>query len=353
MYADPSQLNRNVTIYYYFGCDFQQLKVYQTVPSVGLLRRIDIFSTGISDETAMNTPERSRSVGNYDDNSIIKSKWRSIIPKTKFRKIPENIGPDGYVVTDDDDDVHLKPHEYSVLKGQYGTYFLNKYHHHDENNLDGLGVDNGVDALTDFEPRPLRSLFSSKQPHLRILVINDKKYLRYKMTNDSKHAHNFIVPSASEIKSLSMNDLLDDIVLYVSSQLATTKTPSRINAIPSPAPVSKLLSQLTMSKSEDHNKTTNPTELPSPLSRIGNIHSYISNHAEQFEKVQDLRGRDLCCVVRHINEVDIPVVMFRQHACIFSIRYDVKAIVQAHRIIFIGENADDDFRGLKRHMNGK
>ena len=299
----------------------------------------------------MNTPERARS-GNYDDaSSIIKNKWRSIIPKTKFRKIPENIGPDGYVVNDNDEDLHLKPHEYSVLKGQYGTYFLNKYNHHDESSHDVLGVDNGVDALTDFEPRPLRSLFSSKQPHLRVLVINDKKYLRYKMTNDSKQTHNFIVPPASEIKSLSMNDLLDDIILYVSSQLILTKTPSRINPIPSPAPINKLLPVLNINKSDEHHKA----EQPSPLNRIGNNmnNSYISNHGEQFEKVQDLRGRDLCCVVRHINEVDIPVVMFRQHACIFSIRYDVKAIVQAHRIIFIGENADDDFRGLKRHMNGK
>ena len=312
------------------------------------------------------------------------SRWRSAITKSRYRNTNYPNEPS------DEETENLTAKEYSAFKGKYGNYLFGKYYQdHPESSLyEGETTLNG--SLTEFEPRPLRSLFSSKQPHLRILFINDKKYIRRRLTVLNKDKSYKPQPS-SEIRNMSMNDLLDNLNQYFHNELSVaTAAASR------PTPLSTrlnntlnvpILSKSGSGRTAADDKHSVPA-VPLPPSLINPIHASVSSpilnngtsHAihtshesvtshtpttrnvskaplsysdyDQFDRVHELRGRDLCSVVRQINAVDIPIIMIRQHACIFSLRFDVKAIVQAHRIIFIGRWSQDDFTGLKRHMNG-
>lgn len=79
----------------------------------------------------------------------------------------------------------------------------------------------------------------------------------------------------------------------------------------------------------------------------------FESQSADFEKVLELRGRDLFCIAKPAGEVDIPVVLIRQHMCVICARYDMRAIIQSDRIIFVGQSPDDTFEDIRRHMQGK
>lgn len=301
-----------------------------------------------------------------------RSRWRTALNRTRYRNAnyPNDIS--------EEEAENLTAKEYSAFKGKYGNYLFGKYYqdHPEASVYEGDTDLNG--SLTEFEPRPLRSLFSSKQPHLRILFINDKKHIRRRQTLLSKDKYYKPQPS-SEIRNMSMNDLLDNLNQYfqndlsISTHISKPVTSTRysnslhipiISTLNKSAASSsgrsideKLNLQVpsTLVHPSNSSPMLNGTNFEASSPSVRNISKSSYNYSpeyDQFDRVHELRGRDLCSVVRQINAVDIPVVMIRQHACIFSLRFDVKAIVQAHRIIFIGRSSQDDFTGLKRHMNG-
>jgi hypothetical protein len=66
-----------------------------------------------------------------------------------------------------------------------------------------------------------------------------------------------------------------------------------------------------------------------------------------------LRGRDLCRLTKYGKEMDVPVFLIRQYCIIISIRYDMRAIIQSDRIIFISHQDDfGDLEELKRCVTG-
>lgn len=152
-------------------------------------------------------------------------------------------------------------------------------------------------SLADFDPKPLREFFSLKQPQIRVMVMKD----------------NFEEPAVYNVRLM---DLHESLTTYVRS----VHTPGR----------------------------------GSESSPIGLVSTPIKSdfHSTDFEKILELRGRDLFCIAKPAGEVDIPVVIIRQHLCVICARYDMRAIIQDDRIIFIGQSPEDDFEDIKRHMQG-
>jgi len=154
-------------------------------------------------------------------------------------------------------------------------------------------------SLAEFDPKPLRDFFSSKQPQIRVMVMKD----------------DFEEPA---IYSVRLMDLHEDLVTYTENLLN-----SRVNL-----------------------KETSPGGF------VTTTPSKSDFQSTDFEKILELRGRDLFCIAKPAGEVDIPVVLIRQHMCIICARYDMRAIIQSDRIIFVGQSPEDTFEDIKRHMQG-
>ena len=155
-------------------------------------------------------------------------------------------------------------------------------------------------SLAEFDPKPLREFFSSKQPQIRVMVMKD----------------DFEEPA---IYSVRLMDLHENLITYTENFLNSRP----LNEISPGAFVT----------------TTSPSK--------------TDFQSTDFEKVLELRGRDLFCIAKPAGEVDIPVVLIRQHMCVICARYDMRAIIQSDRIIFVGQSPEDTFEGIKRHMQGK
>lgn len=153
-------------------------------------------------------------------------------------------------------------------------------------------------SLDEFDPKPLREFFSSKQPQIRVMVMKD----------DSEEP---------AIYNMRLMDLHENLVKYSQQQFYFV---NRINE-------------------------------NSPGIAV-NVPSKPEPHIADFEKILELRGRDLFCIAKPAGEVDIPVVLIRQYMCVICARYDMRAIIQSDRIIFIGQSPDDTFEGVRRHMQG-
>lgn len=54
--------------------------------------------------------------------------------------------------------------------------------------------------------------------------------------------------------------------------------------------------------------------------------------------IHSLRSRDLCLVTKSSGvDGDVPMIVVRQHACLISLRHDMRAIIQSDRVLFVAE----------------
>ena len=95
----------------------------------------------------------------------------------------------------------------------------------------------------------------------------------------------------------------------------------------------------------------NITDRNEKISRLSSHHGGASSMDRDC--IPLLRGRDLCRLTKYGKEMDVPVFLIRQYCIIISIRYDMRAIIQSDRIIFISHQDDfDDLEELKRCVTG-